>query len=80
MIAFPLVICGKAEYSASPNARQPCLRRGDGDAARQVGPPKTLAERGGNGAPWLLREPQLRDAASAEALRAMIDRLTDRRG
>jgi Helix-turn-helix domain of resolvase len=27
MIASPLVICGKAEYSASPNARQPCPRR-----------------------------------------------------
>jgi hypothetical protein len=29
MIAPPLVNFGKAEYSASPNARQPCLASGD---------------------------------------------------
>jgi hypothetical protein len=35
MISSPLVICGKAEYSASRNARQPCSRRrGDRDAHR----------------------------------------------
>jgi hypothetical protein len=28
-VASPLVICGKAEYSASPNARQPCPCRDD---------------------------------------------------
>jgi hypothetical protein len=45
MIASPLVICGKAEYSASPNARQPCprpRRHGDHDPHR---PPCALDPR-----------------------------------
>jgi hypothetical protein len=36
-IASPWVICGKAEYSAFPNARQPCLRpRRRGDRVKQI--------------------------------------------
>ena len=37
MIASPLVIRGEPEYSASPNARQPCPCRADRDAHRPPG-------------------------------------------